>query len=112
MTKKKEDKESRKTDPANTADTTDNTKTGDAKTAAAETAGKSETKETKPASAKTKAPDKPERITARYTGNSPLKVKQNETVVIMLWPNQVYKNLEVTEDVAFLLKKKKLVKIK
>lgn len=48
---------------------------------------------------------------ARYTGNSPVKVKQGERAV-MLWPNQVYKDLEETEDVAFLIKKRMLKKIK
>jgi hypothetical protein len=51
------------------------------------------------------------RIKARYIGNAPIKVKQGFRGV-MLWPNQVYKRLELNEDVQFLLKKRKLQKIK
>lgn len=47
---------------------------------------------------------------ARYVGNSPVRVAQSEKTV-MLWPNQVYKNLEMTEDVQALLKRRKLQNI-
>jgi hypothetical protein len=74
---------------------------GKAASAAAET-GKSRTSKSK----------KPKVISrARYVGNSPVKAKQGDRA-IMLWPNQVYKDLEETEDVAFLIKKRMLKKIK